>query len=247
MAPPPGRSSSSSSWTGSSRTRTRRRGTWCRATAAARSASYRGNPRGRSSSVRAPDPRSRTPFPSCKFLFCLFCHQTRYSLFTLLPQSVMVASVTVLPLGAKTFPSWLQGTSVNSTIEIRVYDFMHNLRTVLHHGHGPSVNSVFLFLLNNKRHLGWSQEQKFEVSGKGNAFCWCLSFSRVHGVRRSCGAEQFLVQVTTWPNDSGVQSVVFWWKSIQFHFCLLLSKQLGLLKCPILWHLFRRCRVSGTS
>ncbi len=48
----------------------------------------------------------------------------------------------VLPLGAKTFPSWIQGTGMNSTIEMYVHYFTHNLRTAFRHGHGTSVNSV---------------------------------------------------------------------------------------------------------
>ncbi len=43
---------------------------------------------------------------------------------------------------SQNLPCWIQGTSVNNTIEICVYDFMHKLHTVLHQGHGPRVNRV---------------------------------------------------------------------------------------------------------
>ncbi len=55
---------------------------------------------------------------------------------------ITASAIDGLPLGAKTFPSWIQGTSVNSTIEMCVHHFTNNLRTVFRHGHGPSVHSV---------------------------------------------------------------------------------------------------------
>ncbi len=58
---------------------------------------------------------------------------------------VMTASMTQsFASWTLSFPPWIQGTSVNRTVEICMHYFTHNLRMVLRHGHGTSANSVRL-------------------------------------------------------------------------------------------------------